>query len=33
MARETKQKYMKKGMALVQAFMKSQNVFFPLQAL
>ena len=28
MARETTQKYMNKGMALVQAFMKSQNVLF-----
>ena len=28
MARETTQKYMNKGIALVQAFMKSQNVLF-----
>ena len=28
MARETTQKYMDKGMALVQAFMKSQKVLF-----
>ena len=28
MARETTQKYMNKGMALVQAFMNSQNVLF-----
>ena len=28
MSRETTQKYMNKGMALVQAFMKSQNVLF-----
>ena len=28
MARETTQKYMNKGMALVQAFLKSQNVLF-----
>ena len=28
MARETTQKYMNKKMALVQAFMKSQNVLF-----